>query len=54
VRIEPLTTFGHKVVRVLSDPERRGAMRAAALRMGRPDAAATVAASCRALLGASA
>lgn len=50
VRIEPLTTFGHKVVRVLSEPERRTTMRAAALRMGRPSAAATVAASCRALL----
>lgn len=50
VRIEPLTTFGHKVVRVLSDPERRAAMRAASLRMGRPAAAEAVAASCRALL----
>ena len=54
VRIDPLTTFGHKVVRVLSDPDRRAAMRAAALRIGRPGAAATVAASCRALLGAQA
>lgn len=52
VRIDPLTTFGHKVVRVLGDEERRAAMRAAARRIGRPDAAAAVARSCRAMLEA--
>lgn len=52
VRIDPLTTFAHKLRAVLDDPERHAAMRAAAARLGRPDAAAAVARECRALLGA--
>jgi processive 1,2-diacylglycerol beta-glucosyltransferase len=51
VRIEPLTTFAHKVASVLRDPRRRAAMHAAAGRLGRPHAAATVARGCRDLLG---
>lgn len=50
VRIDPLTTFGHKIRGLLDDPARRQSMRAAAMRMGRPDAAATVARECRLLL----
>lgn len=49
VRIDPLTTFGHKIRGVLADPERRSAMAAAARRVGRPAAAAAVARECRAL-----
>ncbi|MEX2502598.1 MAG: glycosyltransferase [Trueperaceae bacterium] len=50
VRIDPLSTFGHKIRRLLGDPDRRAAMRDAALRLGRPHAATDVAAGCRRLL----
>jgi len=43
VRIEPLSTFGHKLRRLLEEPERRVAMRAAAAGLARPHAAADVA-----------
>jgi processive 1,2-diacylglycerol beta-glucosyltransferase len=49
VRIEPLTTFAHKVAGVLRDPERRAAMEAAATRLGRPHAAAEIVRACRAM-----
>jgi len=45
MRIAPLSTFSHKLLGFLQDPERRAAMRAAATRIARPDAARTVAAS---------
>ena len=50
VRVDPLTTFAHKVRAVLDDEPRRQAMRAAAVRLGRPNAAADVARECRLLL----
>lgn len=49
VRIEPLTTFAHKVAGVLRDPDRRAAMEAAAARLGRPHAAAEIVRGCRAM-----
>jgi len=52
VRIEPLTTFGHKLGLLLADTGRRATMRQAALRIARPGAADAVVASCRALLEA--
>jgi processive 1,2-diacylglycerol beta-glucosyltransferase len=42
MRIEPLTTFSHKLQRYFADPERRAAMAAAAARLGRPHAARDV------------
>ena len=45
VRVEPLTTLNHKVRGLLEQTDRRSAMRAAALRMARPDAANTIARS---------
>lgn len=42
LRIEPLTTFSHKVRRCLEDAERRSAMGDAALRLARPRAALDV------------
>ena len=42
-RIEPLSTFNHKLRKLLDDPEHREAMRAAARRLGRPSAATDVA-----------
>lgn len=45
VRVEPLSTFGLKLRRLFEDQERLTAMRAASLRLARPDAAATVARS---------
>lgn len=45
VRVEPLSTFGLKLRRLFEDQERLSAMRAASLRLARPDAAATVARS---------
>lgn len=45
VRVEPLSTFAHKLRRLLDDGERMQAMRAAATRVAKPDAAATVARS---------
>ncbi len=43
VRVEPLTTFGHKLRRLLEEPSRLGAMREAAARLAHPDAAKQVA-----------
>lgn len=43
VRIEPLSTFGLKLRRLLDEPERRAAMRDAAGRIARPSAADDVA-----------
>lgn len=45
VRIDPLSTFGLKLRRLVEDRERLDLMRAAALRLARPDAAMTVARS---------
>ena len=54
LRIEPLSTFAHKLASFLGDPERRAVMSAAARRAGRPDAARAVVASLRdELLGGS-
>lgn len=39
MRIDPLTTFGYKVQRLLGSPERRAAMARAARALGRPHAA---------------
>jgi len=43
LRIDPLSTFNHKLRRLLEDPEHLASMRAAALRMARPAAATEVA-----------
>ena len=43
MRIEPLSTFSHKIRLYLEDAERRHDMRAAALRLARPGAARSVA-----------
>ena len=45
LRIEPLSTFTHKLRSFLADPERRAAMAAAARRAGRPHAARDIAVS---------
>lgn len=45
MRIAPITTFSHKLRAFFADAGRRGAMAAAARRLGRPDAAREVAAS---------
>jgi len=45
VRADPLSTFALKLRRLLEDRDRLAAMRAAALRLARPDAAMTVARS---------
>ena len=51
VRVEPLTTLSHKIRGMLERAERRTAMRSAALRLARPDAATAIATSlCEALL----
>lgn len=47
MRIDPITTFAHKLRTFLADPVRRTAMADAARRMGRPDAARTVVDSVR-------
>lgn len=44
-RVEPLSTFTFKLRRLLDEPERLGAMRTAAARLARPDAAHRVASS---------
>jgi len=43
VRVEPLSTFGHKLRRLLEEPERRSAMRAATKSLARPNAADDIA-----------
>src|SRR5690606_593688 len=43
LRIEPLSTFSHKLRRLLEDPEHLAGMRAAATRLARPAAAHSVA-----------
>jgi processive 1,2-diacylglycerol beta-glucosyltransferase len=50
LRVEPLTTFGHKLGGLLADPGRRARMAEAARAAARPDAAATVVAACERLL----
>src|SRR5690606_4845591 len=45
VRVEPLSTFALKLRRLFEDPERMTTMRAASLRLARPNAANTVARS---------
>lgn len=46
IRVDPLTTFGHKVEALLGDRARRDQMAVAARSVGRPDAAGAVARSC--------
>lgn len=43
IRVEPLTTFAHKLKRLLEEPERLAAMRAASATLAHPDAARQVA-----------
>ena len=50
LRVDPLTTFGHKLQGLLADTERRERMAAAARAASRPEAAAAVVAACERLL----
>lgn len=43
MRVEPLTTFAHKLRKLLEEPERLASMRQAAAPLAHPDAARRVA-----------
>lgn len=50
VRVEPLTTFAHKLGGLLADPARRERMRSAAREASRPNAAADVVSACERMM----